>query len=112
MNQPIVIPDSAIAIEISAKMRSCDISCGLGVSAPELGASPTGATAGRPSTGSGFGDNHIGSFWAPRSAVSLSGRPGLPQNLILGKESGEDWHAANRQPACAHRQPGNRHVLS
>src|SRR5438309_9372492 len=87
MNQPMPMPENAIAIEISAKRRSCEISRGLDVSAPvaEFGASSTGATAGRPSIGSGFGDNHIGSLWAPRSEVSLAGTVLMIGDRVLSK---------------------------
>ncbi len=38
--------------------------------------------------------------------------PRLPKNFVFRKEAGPDRHAANRQPARAHRQPGDRHVLA
>src|SRR5437588_188827 len=52
------------------------------------------------------------SFAKTSRQTELSGHPSLPENLVLGKETREDRHTANRQPARAHAQPGDWHVLT
>src|SRR5438132_3302204 len=44
--------------------------------------------------------------------TELSGHPSLPENLILREEARKNRDPANRQPTRAHREPGDRHVLS
>src|SRR3989442_11746680 len=44
--------------------------------------------------------------------TELSGHPSLPENLILREEARKNRDPANRQPARAHREPGDRHILS
>src|SRR6185369_13386720 len=54
---------------------------------------------------------------SPKNLVCSSGKtesrstPGLPENFILRKETGKEWHSADGQPSCNHRHPGYRHVL-
>src|SRR6185369_10517474 len=38
--------------------------------------------------------------------------PCLPKDLVFRKEAGKDGHATDRQPARAHGQPGDGHVLA
>src|SRR5829696_5255099 len=37
--------------------------------------------------------------------------PCLPENLVLRKETGEDWNAADREPPRHHRRERDGHVL-
>ena len=39
------------------------------------------------------------------------GAPRLPENLVLGKETGKDRYAADRQPTSEHRRKCDRHVF-